>query len=326
MPSAALLLLLLAQSERYIAVDNVCAWPNLTLLPNGQIAAHLFNHPSHGQAEGDVETWLSADGKFWTKQGTPAPHDPETARMNHAAGLANNGDLIVITGGWGGPKFRGHLLKPLVARSSDQGRTWTRQSMAWPHDLVPFGDVIRMGGRLLAVPMYDGKANSLLFFSDDDGRTWGKPALIGQGQYNETAVLRLRADRWLAALRTVSGAIDLFVSADEGQSWTRSQALTPPSHHPGHLLRLVDGRLLLTYGIREKSPGGAPDYALGVRFSKDEGRSWGAPARILSLSRSTDGGYPSTVQLGDGTLVTAYYSNGIPEHKRYHMGVLRWKP
>ena len=38
-----------------------------------------------------------------------------------------------------------------------------------------------------------------------------------------------------------------------------------------------------------------------------------------------DGGYPSTVELPDGTLVTAYYSNGIAQHRRYHMGVLRWR-
>jgi len=25
--------------ERYIAIDNVCAWPNLTVLPDGTLAA-----------------------------------------------------------------------------------------------------------------------------------------------------------------------------------------------------------------------------------------------------------------------------------------------
>jgi hypothetical protein len=44
--------------------------------------------------------------------------------------------------------------------------------------------------------------------------------------------------------------------------------------------------------------------------------------RLANLEGSTDGGYPATVQLKDGTLVTAYYSNGIPRHRRYHMGVV----
>mgnify|MGYP001385002720 FL=1 len=86
---------------------------------------------------------------------------------------------------------------------------------------------------------------------------------------------------------------------------------------------------MLTYGIRERlklsAEASKPDYAIGVRFSKDEGRTWGAPARLVSLPESTDGGYPATEQLRDGTLVTAYYSNGIPEHKRYLMGVVRWR-
>jgi hypothetical protein len=37
-----------------------------------------------------------------------------------------------------------------------------------------------------------------------------------------------------------------------------------------------------------------------------------------------DGGYPATVQLADGTLVTAYYCKGTPAHTRYHVGVVRW--
>ena len=39
----------------YVAIDNVCAWPNLTLMPNGEIAAVIFNEPCHGTWEGDVE-------------------------------------------------------------------------------------------------------------------------------------------------------------------------------------------------------------------------------------------------------------------------------
>ena len=42
--------------ERYVAVDNVCAWPNLTLMPDGAIVAAIFNRPSHGQEEGEEGT------------------------------------------------------------------------------------------------------------------------------------------------------------------------------------------------------------------------------------------------------------------------------
>lgn len=36
----------------FVAIDNVCAWPNLTLLPDGRIAAVLFNQPNHSLTEG----------------------------------------------------------------------------------------------------------------------------------------------------------------------------------------------------------------------------------------------------------------------------------
>ena len=38
--------------ERYIAIDDVCAWPNLTPMPDGFIAAVIFNQPTHGGWQG----------------------------------------------------------------------------------------------------------------------------------------------------------------------------------------------------------------------------------------------------------------------------------
>ena len=46
---------------------------------------------------------------------------------------------------------------------------------------------------------------------------------------------------------------------------------------------------------------------------------------ITLKGASGDCGYPSTVQLDDGTLVTAYYADKTDFHTRYHMGVVHWK-
>ena len=75
-------------NDRFIAIDNVCAWPNLTVLNDGTIIASIFNKPSHGRGEGDVECWASQNGHFWKKRGVPSRHTPKTNRMNVAAGLA----------------------------------------------------------------------------------------------------------------------------------------------------------------------------------------------------------------------------------------------
>ena len=329
----------LAQTyERYVAVDNMCAWPNLTILPNGDLAAAIFNRPSHGLHEGDVEVWASTDGgQLWKHRGTATTHDPGTNRMNVAVGLAHNSDLVVLASGWGGEGLRGKIMPIMVSRSSDGGRTWQRSFDVKLPDglsyLIPFGDIVRVEGRMLAAPFYQADqdlssksrpatetGSAYLLYSKDDGRTWGDGVVLGPGDYNETSVLRLRADRWLAASRTYGdGHLQLFVSEDEGRTWKNEGPLTLPSQHPAHLMRLADGRILLTYGIREKGHQG-----VGRRISDDEGKTWKAPTRIVNLVESTDGGYPATVQLPDGTLVTAYYSMGVPQHRRYHMGVVHW--
>ena len=56
-----------------VAVDNVCAWPNLTVLDDGTIVATIFNQPSHGSVAGDVECWATKD------QGAPWGSLPQRA-------------------------------------------------------------------------------------------------------------------------------------------------------------------------------------------------------------------------------------------------------
>ncbi|MCE5250386.1 glycoside hydrolase [bacterium] len=327
--------------ENIVAVDNVCAWPNLTLMPDGTIIATIFNRPSHGQEEGNAVCYASSDGgRTWKYVGTPAPNDPGTNRMNLAAGLGNDGSLVVLVSGWGGKDFREYILPVAVCRSGDGGKTWDRNgSFTLPEGetcLIPFGDIVRLGGKTLAATAY-GYLNRqskpvYLLYSYDDGRTWGDAVPMGRfgngpgewNDFNETAVLRIRPDRWLAAPRTNRvGDLQLIVSADEGRTWSIPEALkggglTRRSEHPAHLLRLNDGRILLTYGVRWGVHGTC------ARVSDDEGKTWGEPMMIVYYGGG-DGGYPASVQLGDGTIVTAYYCDANKNHPRYHMGVARWK-
>ena len=75
------------RAKPVVAVDNVCAWPNLTALGDGTIVATIHNQPSHLKVPADVECWASEDGgRTWAKRGTPAPRDNErVARGNVAA-------------------------------------------------------------------------------------------------------------------------------------------------------------------------------------------------------------------------------------------------
>lgn len=336
---------------RYVAVDNVCAWPNLTLMPDGQIVATIYSDPSHLLSPGDVQCWGSTDGKgFWKMLGTAARHEPIGTRGNVAAGVAHNGDLVVLTSGWGdAPRYRQRRLEPWVCRSADGGRTWKEdksvEAITFPEGIsrdnrkrmiVPFGDIVAFPKNRLAATFYDCTGWVFLLTSSDDGRTWGDAVPMTDKHGTETALLRLRSDRWLAAVRVGPGpdgktparGLMLYVSEDEGRTWSAKDVLTNPNEQPGHLLKLADGRVLLTFGMRNIS-------AVGVRVSDDEGRTWGATGVLVKLPswkgltfdppyRVSDLGYPSTVQLADGSLVTAYYSIGVEQHTRYHMGTICW--
>jgi hypothetical protein len=330
--------------ERFVAIDNVCAWPNLTLLPDQSIVTVIFNQPIHGRWEGDVDCWASVDGgRLWERRGAVTAHEPGTVRMNVGTGLAGNGDLVALVSGWEdspprGVVRQGEFIKtlPLLnCRSRDQGRTWTTLGdVPYPPgvtSITAHGDVTRAPGGWLGVAGHTwdavkrraiGGSRDVLFLrSDDDGRTWGRSTVIGAGDHNETDVLALGDSRWLAVSRTWTDQhLELSSSTDDGATWTRRRPVTLPRQHPGHLLRLADRRILLVYGIR--NPG---LYGIGGRVSADEGETWGQPMLLVDLVGTTDGGYPSSVQLADGTIVTAYYSNGIPTHRRYHMGVVRWR-
>ena len=341
--------------ERYVAIDDKCAWPNLTLMPDGTIVATIFGEPCHQLWEGSAECWVSSDGgRLWSFLSVPAHREPSRTRGDLAAGLTHEGAFLVLCSGRKFVPLRGEVLgrprtreeqgnqEAVVCRSMDGGKTWAIDgSFDYPpgvSNAVPFGDIVQLPGKRLAVSCYSAKDETAeeescdsawIYFSDDDGRNWGDAQLIGADRYNETDLLVLGGGRMLAASRTAKTAeTEIFASDDEGQTWTCRGPVTPSRHMPAHLLQLQDGSILLTYGVRLRG-------MLGVcaMISRDEGLSWDGPRVLFNTDvyqsdtspKGVDGGYPSSLQLADGTILTAYYCQRIPAHQRYHMGVVLWR-
>ena len=323
--------------EHYIAIDNVCAWPNLTPLPNGDIIAMIFNQPTHGGWEGEVECWISQDdGRTWRLHGVPAPHEPGTNRMNVAAGCAHDGSLLVLVSGWNrrnavgnySDPTKGELLPTWVCRSDDGGSNWKKIgsidiSTEALSGIIPFGDIVKLPDGALGACLYNvspsGGHSSYFYSSPDDGRTW-MPRKIIRKDANESTPLVMPDGHLLAAVRTLGDQhLEIHVSKDNGDTWKLSSPVTLGRQYPGHLLRLKDGRLLLSYGLRNEGL-----YGIAARLSLDEGKTWMPPRFLVDFQIATDSGYPSSVEADDGTIITAYYSNKIPTHQRYHMGVIRW--
>ena len=159
--------------------------------------------------------------------------------------------------------------------------------------------------------------------------------MIGRDGFTETDILQAPDGHWLAAARTLNDYanpssphsnawVTLWRGDRTATTWEQQNPLTLPWQHPGNLLQLQDGRILFTCGNRVRGC-----YGVFVRVSEDQGATWAPPLALvgdLSHVGRADLGYPSTVQLADGTLVTAYYAIGAVHHQNYHMAVFRWSP
>lgn len=329
----------------WAGILNVCAWPKLERLADGTIVAIIFNQPCHGLWEGDLECWASADdGRTWKFRSRVTDHAPRTNRMNCTLGRTKNGDLLVFGSGWdnrnpvGGkptPASDGKQIRGQIFRSADGGRTWVLQGLLpepTPVGLgkntqfMAFGQIQSGANGTLGAAVYLSPTaiprETYFIRSADDGKTWTVVSQISPTG-SETALLHYGDGKWLAAVReyvkpTAEVQLVLFESNDNGQTWTRGQEASLPGQIPGHLLRLQDGQTLLTYGNRNFG-----NCGVDARISPDNGKSWGPPFRVASYT-GWDSGYPSCVQLPDGTVITAYYTS--TDRVMYQMGVARWHP
>ena len=139
--------------ERYIAVDNVCGWPKLTLMDDGSINMDIHNQPYHGSADGSAECWKSTDGgKIFKYAGVSGKGSIEDgAWVDKVCGLANNGDYLVIVQNI-------KQAKTVIFRSKDGGKTFEetgeirsgREQISNHGSMpFPFGIIQRMGGKKL---------------------------------------------------------------------------------------------------------------------------------------------------------------------------------
>lgn len=211
-------------------------------------------------------------------------------------------------------------LGVFVIRSTDGGKTWSERIKAQVSS--PHGPCELADGRLMHVgPRIDesfvsfekGAAFSGMpvsaAVSDDDGQSWQVISEIEMnpdlpGSVHEphvvqaadgTIIVHLRhhgADRKRDTLQCES--------TDGGKTWSTPRKLNVGGFPP-HLLRLRDGRLVMSFGFRDGP------YGNRAVVSSDNGKTWSQPMIISNDGASGDLGYPATAELGDGSLLTVWY-------------------
>jgi hypothetical protein len=204
--------------------------------------------------------------------------------------------------------------------SYDRGRTWRG-----PYLLPLFG---QKGIAARTDYVVNSKSDCLVFLtaskSDnkegrpicvrtrDGGKTWELVGTIGpepKGYAIMPSTVRLGPKHLVTTIRRAESGgkrkswIEAWASADDGQSWTLLGEPVPDTGegNPPHLLKLKDGRLCLTYGVRAKP------YGIYARLSADGGKTWGEPLALRLDGGGRDLGYPRSVQRPDGKVVTVYY-------------------
>lgn len=96
-------------------------------------------------------------------------------------------------------------------------------------------------------------------------------------------------------------------SLDGGRTWTKPiRLLDRRGGSPPHLLRHSSGVLICTYARRV-----AP-FGVKAMLSKDGGATWEIDHDLYVNEVSSDLGYPSTVELKDGSLLTVFYAHPAP--------------
>lgn len=215
---------------------------------------------------------------------------------------------------------RERWLSHWTRRSTDGGRTW--EDPVRLSGYAPHGATQLRGGRLVNVGVtFTTDFHVVVEASSDEARTWQTLAevpvpaeLLRHAYCDEPHVVETADGRLVTMFRIEPRDYsdrNPFVphrflwqshSDDGGRTWA-VPVQTPLWGYPPHLLRLSDGRLLVTYGYRREP------FGQRACISTDQGRTWDTRNEIVIRDDAPSGdlGYPASVELDSHTILTVYY-------------------
>lgn len=243
-------------------------------------------------------TWFTLDTRIFRDD--LMKYSPAEFEVMDAAMRAFPEDAKKYVGSW-------------TMRSDDGGATFTspaRCPVSSPH-----GPVVMRDGRLIYLGKLfpegmDRPFGIVSCAESRDGLHWDVlgevplPENVTNGQFHEPHVIELNDGALLCLIRYhyPNGGLGIYksVSRDGGRTWSTPEDMNIHGSPP-HLLRHSSGAIVLTYGWRH-----AP-YGQRARISRDEGATWSDEIILRDDGPDGDLGYPCSVELPGGDILTVYY-------------------
>lgn len=325
--------------------DAYCAWPAIARAENGDIVVLYTRTEEHLGPNGEILLSRSTDnGRTWLPPAIiyDTPLDDRESGLTRLAdgrimahfrsvqwtpeaylGLPPNAYETATLGRWiyyvDDPEYRqaGAADGAWHALSDDNGLSWS--------EAVPGRDSIHGGlhledGSFLVAAYRDDGGHIGVYASDTALGDYRKIATVNCPErdvirFGEPHILQLPSGRILMMIRATAIPYDdksplchLWgsYSDDNGQTWSAPYK-TPLWGYPPHLLQLSDGRILCTYGHRR------PPYGQRAAISED-GITWKAENELVLRddAPNKDLGYPVSIELEPGTILTVYYQPNVP--------------
>lgn len=243
-------------------------------------------------------TWFTLDTRIFRDD--LMKYSPAEFEVMDAAMRAFPEDAKKYVGSW-------------TMRSDDGGATFTspaRCPVSSPH-----GPVVMRDGRLIYLGKLfpegmDRPFGIVSCAESRDGLHWDVlgevplPENVTNGQFHEPHVIELNDGALLCLIRYhyPNGGLGIYksVSRDGGRTWSTPEDMDIHGSPP-HLLRHSSGAIVLTYGWRHTP------YGQHARISRDDGATWSDEIILRDDGPDGDLGYPCSVELPGGDILTVYY-------------------
>ena len=269
---------------------------------------------------GKIAALASVNGTEWKKLGVISKKNTDV--RNPSAVIFPDGKMLLAAykynvygkNGISSPsKYQSPDYRDTFIFSSDDGgHNWIEAQANFKQvtdkigKVSPHGSMLLFNNRLL-MPAYNGRG-AFLLASKNSGIDWEIHSQIA-AEMHEPYVAKTPSNTLIAVMRSgrkSKWAEASLISRFTGGQWAEPVAVTEPMQHPASLLALSNGGILLSYSDRNYER-----QRIMLKLSDDEGLTWGKERQLGGQFENCDFGYPSTVEIEPGKLLTVFYVNRI---------------